>query len=79
MILLGERPGLGVADALSAYMGYRPGPGKTDAERDVVCMITYHGGTNPLEAGAYVVELIKQTLKYQASGVELKLKASGGE
>jgi len=79
VILLGERPGLGVADALSVYMGYRPGPGKTDAERDVVCMITYHGGTNPLEAGAYVVELIKQTLKYQASGVELKLKASGGE
>ncbi|MBN1921894.1 MAG: ethanolamine ammonia-lyase subunit EutC [Anaerolineae bacterium] len=79
VILLGERPGLGVADALSAYMGYKPGPGKTDAERDVVCMITYHGGTNPLEAGAYVVELIKQTLKYQASGIELKLKASGGE
>ena len=79
VILLGERPGLGVADALSAYMGHKPGPGKTDAERDVVCMITYHGGTNPLEAGAYVVELIKQTLKYQASGIELKLKASGGE
>ncbi len=79
VILLGERPGLGVADALSAYMGYRPGPGKTDADRDVVCMITYHGGTNPLEAGAYVVELIKKTLKYQASGVKLKLKAPGGE
>lgn len=79
IILLGERPGLGVADALSAYMGYKPGPGKTDAERDVVCMITYHGGTNPLEAGAYVVELIKKTLKYQASGVELKLKAPSGE
>lgn len=79
VILLGERPGLGVADALSAYMGYKPGPGKTDAERDVVCMITYHGGTNPLEAGAYVVELIKKTLKYQASGVELKLKAPSGE
>ncbi len=76
VILLGERPGLGVADALSAYLGYRPGPGKTDAERDVVCMITYHGGTNPLEAGAYVVELIKKTLQYRASGVELKLKAS---
>ncbi len=79
IILLGERPGLGVADALSAYMGYKPAPGKTDAERDVVCMITYHGGTNPLEAGAYVVELIKKTLKYQASGVELKLKAPSGE
>lgn len=79
VILLGERPGLGVADALSAYMGYKPGPGKTDAERDVVCMITYHGGTNPLEAGAYVVELIKKTLRYQASGVELKLKTAGAE
>ncbi|MFP4394246.1 MAG: ethanolamine ammonia-lyase subunit EutC [Anaerolineales bacterium] len=76
VILLGERPGLGVADALSAYMGYKAGPGKTDAERDVVCMITYYGGTNPLEAGAYVVELIKKTLKYQASGIELKKKIS---
>jgi ethanolamine ammonia-lyase small subunit len=72
VILLGERPGLGVADAMSAYMGYQPRPGKTDAERDVICMITYNGGTNPLEAGAYVVELIKKTLKYKASGVELK-------
>jgi len=79
VILLGERPGLGVADALSAYMGFKPGPGKTDAERDVVCMITYHGGTNPLEAGAFVVELIKKTLKHQASGVELKLKTPSGE
>lgn len=79
VILLGERPGLGVADALSAYMGCKPGPGKTDAERDVVCMITYHGGTNPLEAGAYVVELVKKTLKYQASGIELKKKISEEE
>lgn len=78
VILLGERPGLGVADAMSAYMGYKPGPGKTDAERDVICMITHNGGTNPLEAGAYVVELIKRTLKYKASGVELK-QLSGNE
>ncbi len=77
VILIGERPGLGIADALSAYMGWRPTAGKTDAERDVVCMITVHGGTNPLEGGAYVVDLIKKTLQYQASGVELKLKLSG--
>lgn len=77
VILIGERPGLGVADALSAYMGWRPGPGKTDAHRDVICMITANGGTNPLEGGAYVVELIKKTLRYQASGVELKLKTAG--
>ncbi|NUQ38203.1 MAG: ethanolamine ammonia-lyase subunit EutC [Caldilineales bacterium] len=77
LLLIGERPGLGVADALSAYMGYRPGPGKTDAHRDVICMITNNGGINPLEAGAYVVELIKKTLEFQASGVELKLKTAG--
>jgi ethanolamine ammonia-lyase small subunit len=71
LLLIGERPGLGIADALSAYMGYQPGEGKTDAQRDLICMITEHGGTNPLEAGAFVVELIRKTLKYQASGVEL--------
>lgn len=76
VILLGERPGLGVADAMSAYMGYKPRPGKTDANRDVICMITHNGGTNPLEAGAYVVELIKKTLKYEASGGELKRLSS---
>jgi len=76
VILLGERPGLGIADAMSAYMGWRPTAGKTDADRDVVCMITQYGGTNPLEGGAFVVELIKKTLKYQASGVKLKEKSS---
>lgn len=76
VILLGERPGLGIADALSAYMGWQPTAGKTDADRDVVCMITQYGGTNPLEGGAFVTELIKKTLKYQASGVALKEKSS---
>jgi len=77
IILIGERPGLGIADAMSAYMGWRPTAGKTDAERDVVCMITMNGGTNTLEGGAFVVETIKKTLKYQASGVELREKSSG--
>jgi ethanolamine ammonia-lyase small subunit len=69
VILIGERPGLGIADAMSAYLGWRPGPGKTDAHRELICMITDHGGTNPLEAGAYLVELIRKVLDAQASGV----------
>lgn len=77
VLLIGERPGLGVADALSVYSGYRPGPGKSDAHRDVVCMITEHGGTNPLEAGAYVVEHIRTVLAAKASGVELRLQQRG--
>ena len=77
LLLIGERPGLGVADALSVYSGWRPEPGKSDAHRDVICMITANGGTNPLEAGAFVVEHVKTVMQAQASGVELRLKQSG--
>jgi ethanolamine ammonia-lyase small subunit len=76
ILLIGERPGLGIADALSAYMGYRPTAGKTDADRDLICMITEHGGTNPLEAGAYVVEFAKRMLTHQASGQELRRRTA---
>jgi ethanolamine ammonia-lyase small subunit len=76
LLLIGERPGLGIADAMSAYMGFHPEPGKTDAERDLICMITAKGGTNPLEAGAYVVELIQKTLRHGASGVELRRRSA---
>jgi ethanolamine ammonia-lyase small subunit len=69
VILIGERPGLGIADAMSAYLGWQPGPGRTDAHRELICMITDHGGTNPLEAGAYLVELIREVLEARASGV----------
>lgn len=48
----------------------------TVAERDVVCIITMNGGTNTLEGGAFVVEMIKKTLRYQASSVALKEKAN---
>lgn len=77
VLLIGERPGLGIADAMSAYMGYDPQPGKSDADRDLICMITMHGGTNPLEAGAYVVEFVQRMLKYGASGVKLREAAAG--
>ena len=72
VLLIGERPGLGIADAMSAYMGFDPQPGKSDADRDLICMITTHGGTNPLEAGAYIVEFIKRMINYSASGVKLR-------
>ncbi|MGE5138772.1 MAG: ethanolamine ammonia-lyase subunit EutC, partial [Rudaea sp.] len=75
--LIGERPGLGRAESMSAYMGFRPRPDSTDADRDVVCNI-FNGGTNPLEAGAYVVEFIKKMIQNQASGVKLKLKTTEG-
>ena len=78
LLLIGERPGLGIADAMSVYMGSDPQPGKSDADRDLICMITTHGGTNPLEAGAYVVEVVKRMIQHSASGVKLRA-LSGGE
>ncbi len=72
LLLLGERPGLGIADAMSAYMGWKPARGRTDAQRDLVCMITRFGGTNPVEAGAFIVDLVRKTLEHKASGVELR-------
>lgn len=73
ILLIGERPGLGRADSMSAYMAYRPKRGDTDADRDVICNIFEHGGTNPLEAGAFVVQLAQKMRSRQASGVKLKL------
>jgi ethanolamine ammonia-lyase small subunit len=73
ILLIGERPGLGRADSMSAYMAYRPKPGDTDADRDVICNIFDGGGANPLEAGAFVVQLAQKMRKHQASGVKLKL------
>lgn len=73
ILLIGERPGLGRADSLSAYMAYRPEPGHTDAERDVICNIFDGGGANPLEAGAYALRLAQRMIQKQASGVKLKM------
>jgi ethanolamine ammonia-lyase small subunit len=72
MLLIGERPGLGRAQSLSIYMGYRPQSGHTDANRDVICNIFDNGGTNPLEAGAYAVQYAQRMIKNQAAGVKLK-------
>jgi ethanolamine ammonia-lyase small subunit len=75
ILLIGERPGLGRAESMSAYMAYRPKRGDNDADRDVVCNIFEGGGTNPLEAGAFIVQFAQKMRQYQASGVKLKLAA----
>lgn len=72
VILIGERPGLIIGDALSIYAGYKQRwePLTTDANRDNICMISKLG-KDPLEAAAEGVGLIKDYLKYKTSGVAL--------
>ncbi len=79
ILLIGERPGLGRADSMSAYMAYRPQKGHSDADRDVICNIYDTGGTNPLEAGAFVVQMARKMISKQASGIKLRLAETGKE
>lgn len=68
--LIGERPGLGTASSMSAYLIYKPTKDTVEADRTLISNI-YKGGTPPVEAGAQLVELIKDILKHKATGVKL--------
>jgi ethanolamine ammonia-lyase small subunit len=70
--LIGERPGLVTAESMSSYMAYKPTVGMPEARRTVVSNI-HKGGTPPVEAGAYIADIIQLMLKNKASGLDLKL------
>ena len=70
-LFVGERPGLVTAESMSAYIAYKPTIGMPEAKRTVVSNI-HKGGTNAVEAGAHVAELIKTMLDKKASGIDLK-------
>lgn len=69
-VLIGERPGLKTAESMSAYIAYRAEPGMAESRRTVVSNI-HKNGTNAMEAGAYIADLIAEILRQRASGVEL--------
>lgn len=72
VILLGERPGLGTGDGLSAYLVYEPRIGKTDGDRNMMSNI-HARGTPPAQAGARLAVLTQAMLTQRRSGVELDL------
>lgn len=69
--LIGERPGLSSAEGLSAYLTYNPSPQTISSDRTVVSNI-HERGTPAVEAGAYIVRLVKTILERRVSGVELQ-------
>ena len=71
-VLLGERPGLAASDSMSAYITYGAYVGIPESKRTVVSNI-HKNGTQPVEAGAYLVELLQRILKEKKSGVDLKM------
>lgn len=71
-VLIGERPGLASSESMSAYITYGGYVGMQESRRTVVSNI-HAGGISAVEAGAYIVDVIKKMLVMKTSGVELKL------
>lgn len=71
-ILLGERPGLGTGDGLSAYLVFEPRIGKTDGDRNMMSNI-HARGTTPSEAARRLTLLARAMLEQGTSGVGLDL------
>jgi ethanolamine ammonia-lyase small subunit len=71
VLLIGERPGLATAESLSAYMAFRPRPGHTDAQRNLISNI-HARGIDPIAAAARIFALAEQMRSAQSSGIAVK-------
>jgi ethanolamine ammonia-lyase small subunit len=71
VLLIGERPGLATAEGLSAYLAYRPRPGHTDAQRNLISNI-HARGVPPLDAVPRILALAAEMRRLGKSGVEVK-------
>ncbi|HEX5061810.1 MAG TPA: ethanolamine ammonia-lyase subunit EutC [Kofleriaceae bacterium] len=76
MILLGERPGLGTGDGLSAYVVHDPRCGKTDGDRNMISNI--HARGTPIEdAARRLAAFAAAMIEQRTSGVTLDLARLG--
>lgn len=76
VLLIGERPGLATAEGLSAYLAYRPRPGHTDAQRNLISNV-HARGVGHEEAARRILALVEQMRRRQMSGVAIKEELGG--
>jgi ethanolamine ammonia-lyase small subunit len=70
-VLIGERPGLSVADSLGVYLTYQPRIGRRDSERN--CISNIHADGLSYDAAAdMLVWLMTEARRRKLTGVELK-------
>lgn len=72
VVLIGERPGLSVADSLGIYLTWAPRRGRSDSERN--CISNIHGaGMSHAAAADLLVWLLREARHRKLSGVYLKV------
>jgi len=76
VLLVGERPGLVTAESLSAYLAWRPRPGHTDADRNLISNIHARGVDVPA-AVARILALATALRGVGTSGVLVKEDPAG--
>ncbi|MFD6389563.1 ethanolamine ammonia-lyase subunit EutC [Nocardia sp. NPDC060259] len=72
LVIIGERPGLSVADSLGIYLTHAPRPGRADAERNCISNIHPPDGLTYADAARVVAGLVAGARKLGRSGVDLK-------
>jgi ethanolamine ammonia-lyase small subunit len=72
LVLIGERPGLSVADSLGIYLTHDPRPGRNDAERNCISNIHPPEGLGYAAAAATASSLVRGARSLGRSGVDLK-------
>ncbi|MFI6173618.1 ethanolamine ammonia-lyase subunit EutC [Nocardia sp. NPDC051052] len=72
VVLIGERPGLSVADSLGIYLTHLPHPGRTDADRNCISNIHPPEGLGYRQAAKVVAGLVSGARVLGRSGVDLK-------
>ncbi|HEY0292229.1 MAG TPA: ethanolamine ammonia-lyase subunit EutC [Hansschlegelia sp.] len=70
--LIGERPGLSVAESLGVYLTYEPRVGRRDSERNCISNVHGLGGLSYDLAAEKLAWLARTALKLQLTGVKLK-------
>lgn len=72
VMIIGERPGLSVADSLGIYLTHLPRPGRTDADRNCVSNIHPPDGLSYARAARITAALVSGARRLGRSGVALK-------
>lgn len=72
IVIIGERPGLSVADSLGIYLTHLPRPGRTDADRNCISNIHPPDGLGYQNAARTAAALVAGARLLGRSGVMLK-------